>query len=161
MLYCIKMKYSKGIIFKLYSPKLNQSYVSHTQLGLERALWTLKSYAKTGRTISCTDIMLSGYYLTILAEYENITESELRKEVIKYKNKENQSVLVNPVKRKTKTQKDHYRETKYQLKLYYQNRDEILKGNALKRCAESKKLPLQRTIEAHGITQAEINACLA
>ena len=160
MLYCIKMKYSKGIIFKMYSKKLDKSFIGSTTIELIKAIWTMKSLANTGRSTLARDIISSGYYLTILAEYENISKDDLRDEVKKYKNMENQDVLVNPVRRKTKTQKEKYRETKYQLKLYYQNRDEILKRNALKRCAESKNLPLQRTIEKYGITQAEINACM-
>ena len=153
------------IIYRLYSPALNKSYISYTT-NLQRALWNLKCYETTNakRSKSGEIIRRGDYQVSVLAEMpENVFTVE---ELDKYKNLEDQKVLVNPVivhltvEERKKRYRDKYHETGEQLGYYYQNREKILRANVLKRLCATKQFPLKRTIEKYGITQEEIGACL-
>ena len=156
--------YRTTIIYKLYSQTLNKSFISYTT-NIQRALWNLKCYETTNAKRSKSrDIIRRGdYQVSVLAEMpENVFTVE---ELDKYKNLEDQEVLVNPaivhltVEEKKKKYRDKYHETGEQLG-YYQNREKILRANVLKRLSATKQFPLKRTIEKYGITQEEIGACL-
>ena len=136
------------IIYRLYSQTLNKSFISYTT-NLQRALRNLKCYETTNAKRSKSrDIIRRGdYQVSVLAEMpENVFTVE---ELDKYKNLEDQEVLVNPaivhltVEEKKKKYRDKYHETGEQLGYYYQNREKILRANVLKRLSATKQFPLK------------------
>ena len=87
--------YRTTIIYRLYSQTLNKSFISYTT-NVQRALWNLKCYETTNAKRSKSrDIIRQGdYQVSVLAEMpENVFTVE---ELDKYKNLEDQEVLVNP-----------------------------------------------------------------
>ncbi|CAL6319504.1 unnamed protein product [Bathycoccus prasinos] len=135
--------YRTTIIYRLYSQTLNKSFISYTT-NVQRALWNLKCYEATNAKRSKSrDIIRQGdYQVSVLAEMpENVFTVE---ELDKYKNLEDQEVLVNPaivhltVDEKKKKYREKYHETGEQLGYYYQNREKILRANVLKRLSATE-----------------------
>ena len=157
--------YRTIIIYKLYSPALNKSYISYTT-NLQRALWNLKSYEITGTNRSKSgDIIRQGDYETVVLD-EVAKDTFSPGDIAKYKNFEDQTILVNPVlvpqspEERKMCNRQRYHNTLQQLGYYHQNRKEILRAGVLRRMRKTKQLPLEKTLQKYAITQEEVDACL-
>ena len=156
------------IIYRLYSPSLNKSYISYTN-NMKRVVFNLKSYLKTGRShrSKSRQIIAQGdYEIIVLQKYEGASQTHIMSEINRFKAEEDPDVLENTiVYGKTEEEKrtycrEMYHRTGAQLGYYYANREKINRGNLLKKIKNGGVMPKKETLEKYNITQKEIDECI-
>ena len=83
------------VIYKLYSAKINKSFISYTT-NMKRVVFNLKSYLKTGianRSKSREIIAQGDYEITVLQKYEGVPHNQIMTEINRFKSEEDPDVL--------------------------------------------------------------------
>ena len=167
LLYYTNM-YRTTIIYRLYSPALNKSFISYTT-NMKRVVFNLKSYLKTGRAnrSKSREIIAQGdYEITVLQKYEGVPHNHIMTEINRFKSEEDPDILENKmVYGKTENEKrtycrEMYHKTGAQLGYYYANCEKINRGNLLKRMKKNGVMPKKETLQKYNITQKEIDECI-
>ena len=94
LLYYTNM-YRTTIIYKLFSAKINKSFISYTT-NMKRVVFNLKSYLKTGRAnrSKSREIIAQGdYEITVLQKYEGVPHNHIMTEINRFKSEEDPDVL--------------------------------------------------------------------
>ena len=161
LLYYTNM-YRTTIIYKLYSAKINKSFISYTT-DMKRAMCNLKCYQKTGRvhrSKSADIIAQDDAECIVLQRYENAPNRNfILGELNKFKALEDQDVLVNKLiflkskEVRLKENREKYHETNAQLHYYYANKFKINRANVLKKMKKSGVMPKKETLQKYNITQ--------
>jgi hypothetical protein len=168
LLYYTNM-YRTTIIYRLYSPALNKSFISYTT-NMKRVVFNLKSYLKTGRAnrSKSREIIAQGdYKITVLQKYEGVPHNHIMTEINRFKTEEDPDILENKmVYGKTENEKrtycrEMYHKTGAQLGYYYANCEKINRGNLLKRMKKNGVVPKKETLQKYNITQEEIDECIS
>ena len=154
------------IIYKLYSPKLNKSYISYTT-DMKRAMYNLKCYQKTGRvhrSKSADIIAQDDAECIVLKKYDDVPDRNfILSELNTFRALEDQDVLVNKLvflkskEVRRKESRERYHETNAQLQYYYANKYKINRANVLKKMKKTGRLPQEGTLQKYNITQEEID----
>ena len=168
LLYYTKM-YRTTIIYKLFSAKINKSFISYTT-DMKRAMCNLKCYQKTGRvhrSKSADIIAQDDAECIVLQRYEDAPNRNfILGELNKFKALEDQDVLVNKLiflktkEARLKENREKYHETNAQLKYYYANKFKINRANVLKKMKKTGRLPQEGTLRKYEISQEEVDACI-
>jgi len=168
LLYYTNM-YRTTIIYKLFSAKINKSFISYTT-DMKKAMCNLKCYKKTGRvhrSKSADIIAQDDAECIVLQRYENAPNRNfILGELNKFKASEDQDVLVNKLiflkskEVRLKENREKYHETNAQLKYYYANKFKINRANVLKKMKKSGVMPKKETLQKYNITQEEIDECI-
>jgi len=168
LLYYTNM-YRTTIIYKLFSAKINKSFISYTT-DMKRAMCNLKCYKNTGRvhrSKSADIIAQDDAECIVLQRYENAPNRNfILGELNKFKALEDQDVLVNKLiflkskEVRLKENREKYHETNAQLKYYYANKFKINRANVLKKMKKSGVMPKKETLQKYNITQEEIDECI-
>ena len=161
--------YRTTIIYKLFSAKINKSFISYTT-DMKRAMCNLKCYKNTGRvhrSKSADIIAQDDAECIVLQRYENAPNRNfILGELNKFKALEDQDVLVNKLiflktkEVRLKENREKYHETNAQLKYYYANKFKINRANVLKKMKKSGVMPKKETLQKYNITQEEIDECI-
>ena len=129
------------VIYKLYSTKLNKSFISYTT-DMKRAMCNLKCYQKTGRVhrSKSREIIAQGdYEITVLQKYEGVPHNHIMTEINRFMCEVDPDILENKmVYGKTEDEintycREMYDKTGAQLGYYYANCEKINRGNLLKK----------------------------
>jgi len=165
LLYYTNM-YRTTIIYKLFSAKINKSFISYTT-DMKRAMSNLKCYKNTGRvhrSKSADIIAQDDAECIVLQRYEDAPNRNfILGELNKFKALEDQDVLVNKLiflkskEVRLKENREKYHETNAQLKYYYANKFKINRANVLKKMKKSGVMPKKETLQKYNITQEEID----
>ena len=157
------------VIYKLYSVKINKSFISYTT-DMKRAMCNLKWYQKTGRvhrSKSADIIAQDDAECIVLQRYEDAPNRNfILGELNKFKASEDQDVLVNKLiflktkEVRLKENREKYHETNAQLKYYYANKFKINRANVLKKMKKTGRLPQEGTLRKYEISQEEVDACI-
>ena len=168
LLYYTNM-YRTTIIYKLFSAKINKSFISYTT-DMKRAMCNLKCYKNTGRvhrSKSADIIAQDDAECIVLQRYEDAPNHNfILGELNKFKALEDQDVLVNKLiflktkEARLKENREKYHETNAQLKYYYANKFKINRANVLKKMKKTGRLPQEGTLRKYEISQEEVDACI-
>ena len=85
------------VIYKLYSAKINKSFISYTT-NMKRVVYNLKSHLKTRRAnrSKSRDIIAQGdYEITVLQKYEGVPHNHIMTEINRFKSEEGPDILEN------------------------------------------------------------------
>ena len=152
-----RMSFREGIVYKISSPNTDKIYIGCSSLPLKKAVSGLRACARF-RKLSCNILFQAGDIKSeILAKFQDITVSEMRRQVGIIQTKHlDKCVNTN---RAGRTNADRYQETKRQLKNYQENKYSCNRRHALVNMRTRGLPPRPKTILKYNITDEEIAEC--
>ena len=147
---------NEGIVYCIKSRKDGRVYVGTTTQSLEKALISLKSYAKNARNVSSNQIIKGGdFKIDVLAKYSNITPPDLKKKMGIFQKKFGDKCV--NIQNAGRTQKQMYQEKKESLKkMYLENKENICRNSAIQNMRRRGRPPTLSTIKRYKISSQEI-----